>query len=261
MFDGLVNNRIDISNYSFDLTIADIEQLNKMAIDNMPDITKLSYHSFFKVMDKYQLLNSGSALGENCGPLLISKRKIYPDELHDCKIAIPGKNTSANLLMSLLFPKVNNTKNYIFSDIEDVVLSNECDVGLVIHETRFTYKERGLELIADLGNLWEDRFNLPIPLGGIAVKRSLSEMVKKDIDNMLSQSVEFAMTNPALSMNFMKQYAQDMNEKVMMKHVNLYVNDYSLNIGKTGVEAVNKLMSEYLRLNRIELDDSLKLFV
>jgi 1,4-dihydroxy-6-naphthoate synthase len=223
-----------------------------LAFENESDITKISFHSFFKVMNSYQLLNSGAALGENCGPLVISKRKIYPDELSDCKIAIPGVNTTANLLLQLLFPSVQSKLEYLFSDIEDAVLSGDCDAGLVIHETRFTYKERGLKLIADIGNLWEDKYNLPIPLGGIAIKRSLPEEVKKDISEKLRQSIEFAMSNPSSSIEFMKQYAQDMNEDVMLQHVDLYVNDYSLNLCDSGKESVLKLREEYLNLNGIE---------
>ena len=130
-------------------------------------------------------MNSGAALGKNCGPLVISKRKIYPDELSDCKMAIPGVNTTANLLLQLLFPSVQSKLEYLFSDIEDAVLSGDCDAGLVIHETRFTYKQRGLMLFADLGEMWEQKFSLPIPLGGIAVKRDLPETDKKAIDSNL----------------------------------------------------------------------------
>lgn len=261
MFDALINKKIETSGYEFDLIIADIEQLNKMAFELLPDITKLSYHSYFKVMGDYQLLNSGSALGKNCGPLIISKHKIYPDELSDCNIAIPGENTTARLLLSLLFPNVSKTKEYLFSDIEDVVSSNECDAGLVIHETRFTYKDRGLSLVADLGSLWEERFNLPIPLGGIAIKRNLPEYVKLEIDRVLRTSIEFALLNPSSALNFMKQFAQDMNEIVMMKHVDLYVNNYSIDLGEDGKESVIKLKEEFLQLNELSGNKMLKLFV
>ena len=261
MFDALINKKIDIAGYEFDLIIADIEQLNKMAFELLPDITKVSYHSFFKIMDNYQLLSSGSALGKSCGPLLISKHKIYPDELSDCSIAIPGENTTARLLLSLLFPNVSKTKEYLFADIEDVVLSNECDAGLVIHETRFTYRDRGLNLVADLGSLWEQKFNLPIPLGGIAVKRSLQYNVKNEISDVLRLSVEFAMSNPSSALNFMKQYAQDMDESVMMKHVDLYVNNYSIELGDEGIASIIKLKDEFLKLNKTRDDKKLKLFV
>ncbi len=261
MFDALINGKIDVGDYQFELIIADIEELNKMVLDGLPDVAKLSYHSYFKVMDHYQLLNSGSALGENCGPLIICKQKIYPDELSDCKIAIPGINTTANLLLKLLFPEVNQTKEYLFSDIEDVVLSGECDAGLVIHETRFTYQNKGLKLIADLGKLWEDRYNLPIPLGGIAIKRSLSENIRKEIDMMLKKSIEFALKNPKSSMEFIKLHAFEMNNDVLMKHVALYVNNYSINLGEKGKLSVKKLKKEYLNQKLINEDLNQKLFV
>jgi len=261
MFDALINGKINVGNYQFELVIADIEELNKMVLDGFPDVAKLSYHSYFKVMGDYQLLNSGSALGENCGPLIISKQKIYPDELSDCKIAIPGRNTTANLLLNLLFPEVKQTTEYLFSDIEDVVLCGECDAGLVIHETRFTYQNRGLKLVADLGSLWEDKFNLPIPLGGIAIKRSLSKNIRKDIDIMLRKSIEFAFENPKSSIDFMKQHAFEMDDDVLMKHVGLYVNNYSINLGTKGKMSVEKLKLEYHNQNSIKEDLNQKMFV
>jgi 1,4-dihydroxy-6-naphthoate synthase len=249
MFDALINHKIDTGQYVFDLVVADIEQLNQMAINSVPDITKLSYHSFFKVINHYSLLTSGSALGENCGPLIISKRKIYPDELSSCKIGIPGVNTTANLLLQLLFPNAKNKVEYLFSDIEESVLSDECDVGLVIHETRFTYKNRGLQLVTDLGNLWEQKFELPIPLGGIAIQRDLSDIVKIDINRLLRESIIYAFENPKSSLNFMKQYAFELEEDIIMKHVNLYVNDFSIDIGIQGKDSVRRLFDEYRKLN------------
>ncbi len=249
IFDALLNKKIDTGDYKFDLHMGDVEQLNKMAFTSESDISKISFHSFFKIIENYQLLNSGAALGKNCGPLLVSKRKIYVDELADCKIAIPGENTTANLLMKILFPATQNKKPYLFSDIEDVVLSEECDAGLVIHETRFTYKKRGLNLIADLGNLWEEKFNLPIPLGGIAIKRSLPENVKSDINKILKKSIEYAFANPDSAMKFMKQNAVELEEEIIRKHVALYVNNFSIDLGNEGKKAIEKLMEEYCRIN------------
>jgi 1,4-dihydroxy-6-naphthoate synthase len=258
MFDALLHNKIDTKNYNFELNIADVENLNKLAFSNSSDISKISYNAFFHVTENYQLLNAGSALGKNCGPLIISKRKIYPDELKDCKIAIPGINTTALLLLKSFFPQATNIKEYLFSNIEEVVLSNECDAGLVIHETRFTYKEKGLKLIADLGNLWEDKFNLPIPLGGIAIKRSLPENVKTDINNILKSSIEYAFTNPNSSMNFMKQNAVELDEQIIKKHVALYVNNFSLDLGIEGKKSVEKLMEEFGKVNgNVVLDSNI----
>jgi 1,4-dihydroxy-6-naphthoate synthase len=245
MFDALINKKINIKNYNFDLIIADVEELNKLSQKAETDISKMSFHNFFKVADNYQMLTSGAALGNNCGPLIISKRKIYPDELSDCRIAIPGESTTANLLMQIFFPTATNKHNYLFSDIEDVVLSGECDAGLVIHETRFTYMQRGLQLISDLGVMWENKFNLPIPLCGIAVKRSLPDNVKNDINKILRDSIEYAFANPGSAISFMKQNAVELKEEIIMKHVELYVNDFSIDLGDEGISAVKKLQELY----------------
>jgi 1,4-dihydroxy-6-naphthoate synthase len=253
MFDALINKKIDVKNYNFDLIIADVEELNKLSQKAETDISKMSFHNFFKVADNYQMLSSGAALGNNCGPLIISKRKIYPDELSDCRIAIPGESTTANLLMQIFFPTANNKQIYLFSDIEDVVLSGECDAGLVIHETRFTYNQRGLRLIADLGVLWENKFNLPIPLGGIAAKRNLPENVKTDINKILRDSIEYAFANPGSAINFMKQNAVEMDQEIMMQHVNLYVNDFSIYLGSQGKNSIIKLHEQFCINNNLSL--------
>ncbi len=243
MFDALIHNKIDTLNYEFDVIMADVEELNKMATEQILDISKMSYGLYPKISPHYQLLRSGSALGNNNGPLLISKHKIYPDELSDINIAIPGEHTTANLLLNIAFPQVKSKKEYLFSDIEEAILSNEVDAGVIIHETRFTYADRGLRLIADLGEIWEQETSLPIPLGGIAIKRETPDKDKIEINNLLQQSIEFAFKKPDDSYNFVKKYAQDMNDDVMYNHIRLYVNDYSINIGENGIKAVEKLFT------------------
>ncbi|HPX75508.1 MAG TPA: 1,4-dihydroxy-6-naphthoate synthase [Bacteroidales bacterium] len=260
MFDALINKKIDTKNFDFEIIIDDIEKLNSYTKQQEVDISKTSFHNFLKISDNYQLLNSGTAMGKNCGPLIVSKRKIYPDELKHCKIAIPGESTTANLLMQIFFKEAQNKNVYLFSDIEELVLSNECDAGLLIHETRFTYQKRGLKLIADLGNLWENKFNLPIPLGGIIVKRSLPDKIKQEIDKMLSESINLAFQNPRSTIPFMKKHAVEMDEEIMMQHVNLYVNEYSKDIGDLGKKSIYKLREEFLKLNNLE-EESLDLFL
>ena len=241
IFDAMVHQRIDTEGLEFELVLADVEELNKAAFKHQIDITKLSYHAYAYVAKNYVLLNSGSALGNNNGPLLISKHKIYPDEVNDISIAIPGKYTTANLLLSIAYPKAKNKKEYLFSDIEEAVLSNEVDAGLIIHENRFTYAERGLKKIIDLGEFWETKTQMPIPLGGIVVNRKLSLDIQKKVNRVLYRSLEFAYKNPNAALPFIKQYAQEMDEEVMYKHIKLYVNEYSLNLGETGKEAIKKL--------------------
>lgn len=248
MFDAMLNGKIDTGIYDFEAYLADVEQLNQMAFSGETDITKLSYHSYFKVSEKYQLLNSGSALGNNCGPLIISKRKIYPNELKNCKIAIPGQNTTANLLMKVFFSEAINKSVYLFSDIEDCVLSGECDAGLVIHETRFSYQQRGLKLVKDLGCMWEERFALPIPLGGIAIKRDIPQTDKRAIDLILKESIKYAFDNKHSSLKFIKQYAVELEDEIIRQHINLYVNDFSIDMGDKGKAAVEVLANEYKTL-------------
>jgi 1,4-dihydroxy-6-naphthoate synthase len=189
------------------------------------------------------LLNSGSALGHGCGPLLICKddAKIDLDQLSGIRVAIPGKYTTANLLLGFGFPEINKKEAFLFSEIEDAVLSGKVDAGVIIHENRFTYQDKGLKLLADLGDLWESKTGFMIPLGGIAIKRDLPEEIKLAVDALLKSSVAFAWENEAVVMPYVAQHAQEMSESVMKQHIELYVNEFTQEIGKDG-----KLAVEYL---------------
>ncbi|RLD76521.1 MAG: 1,4-dihydroxy-6-naphthoate synthase [Bacteroidetes bacterium] len=251
IFDAMVHHRIDTEGLEFELVLADVEELNKAAFEHQIDITKLSYHAYAYIADNYVLLDSGSALGNNNGPLLISKRKIYPDEVKDISIAIPGKYTTANLLLSIAYPNAKNKKEYLFSDIEEAILSNEVDAGLIIHENRFTYEQKELKKIIDLGEFWETKTNLPIPLGGIVVNRKLPLEVQQKVNRVLRKSLEYAYENPNAALPFIKQYSQEMDEEVMYKHIELYVNKYSLNLGEEGKKAIHELYRTAAKLNVI----------
>jgi 1,4-dihydroxy-6-naphthoate synthase len=244
IFDAMVNGRIDTEGLSFKLCLADVEELNQMAFSSTLDITKVSYHAFAYLSADYQLLTSGSALGSGNGPLLISKHKIYPDELDELKIAIPGKYTTANLLLSLAYPNLHHKKEYLFSDIEEVILSGEADAGVIIHENRFTYQSKGLKKIVDLGELWEQQTGSPIPLGGIIVKRSLPQEIRSKVNRVLRRSVEYALQNPNDSLPFVRKHAQAMDEEVMRNHIRLYVNDFSVELGTKGREAITSLYTK-----------------
>lgn len=244
IFDAAVHHKIDTKGIDFDLILGDVEELNKKAFEGEIDITKLSYHAYFYAVENYVLLNSGSALGNNNGPLLISKKKIYPDEVNDLKIAVPGKYTTANLLLGIAFPQVKNKIPYLFSDIEDAVSDDEVDAGLIIHENRFTYEAKGLKKIIDLGEFWETKTKMPIPLGGIVINRKHPKDLQLKISNIIKRSIEYAYKNPVSSLEFIKQYAQEMDAEVMKKHIDLYVNDYSLDLGKNGKKAIIKLYDE-----------------
>lgn len=251
MFDAMVNGRINTQGLSFLLEFGDIEKLNQLAINAEFDILKISYAAYPKVSHDYQILNTGSALGYANGPLLVSKTKIYPDEVNDLHIAIPGSNTTADLLLSIAYPKIVKKTAYLFSDIEEVVLSGEADAGLLIHENRFTFEERGLRKIVDLGTWWEEQTKLPVPLGGIMIKRSLPQQIKTTVERVLNQSVAFAMENPAAAMSFIKQHAQSMKDEVIQKHIKLYVNDFSLDLKEKGRQAIDKLFERALEFRKI----------
>ncbi len=244
IFDAMVNGRIDTEGLRFELHLADVEELNQLAFKSTLDITKVSYHAFAYLSDAYQLLTAGSALGFNNGPLLISKHKIFPDELTGLKIAIPGKNTTANLLLSIAYPHLQQKKEYLFSDIEEVILSGEADAGVIIHENRFTYQSRGLRKIVDLGEYWDQLTGMPIPLGGIIIKRSLPVEVRLKVNRVLRRSVEYALKNPNESLPFVKMHAQAMDEAVMRNHIQLYVNDFSIDLGTKGREAITTLYNK-----------------
>jgi len=244
MFDAMINRRIQTEGLSFLLEMADIEKLNQHALAGEFDILKISYALYSQVSENYQILNSGSALGYANGPLLVSKAKIYPDEVEHLHVAIPGANTTANLLLTIAYPNVKKKTEYLFSDIEEVVLSGETDAGLLIHENRFTYEAKGLKKIVDLGTWWEEQTKMPIPLGGIMVKRSLPQKIKETINRVLSNSISHAFEHPNEAMGFIREHAQSMHSDVIYRHIDLYVNEYSLNLGEKGRKAIEFLFSK-----------------
>ena len=243
MFDAMVHRRIDLEGLDFDVRMADIEALNSAAFAGGVDITKLSFHAFAYCADDYVLLDAGSALGRNCGPLLISQRPISPEEVAagDLRIAIPGKYTTANFLLSLAFPRATDKSECLFSDIEAGVLDGRFDAGLIIHENRFTYADRGLKKIIDLGEFWESETGAAIPLGGIVISRRLPADVRQRVNRVMRRSVEYAFANRDASLPFVRANAQAMSDEVMYKHIDLYVNEYSVDLGVDGRRAVEVL--------------------
>jgi len=244
MFDAMVHQKIDTEGLSFDYHFADIEELNQKAFRHEPDITKISFHAFLYLTKNYILLNSGSALGRNCGPLVIAKRNISLSDLTDRRVAIPGKFTTANLLLTLANSQINDKPEIIFSDIEQAILDEKVDAGLIIHESRFTYQDKGLKKVIDLGEWWEKTTSCPIPLGGIVAKRSLSKETLLKINRVMQKSVEYAFAHPESSRDFVKNHAQEMDEKVMQQHIQLYVNDFSVTLGSEGENAITILIQK-----------------
>ncbi len=246
IFDALVNKKIDTEDFEFDVLLEDVQTLNQLALQNKIDISKISYGVLPLITDNYFLLNSGGALGKGVGPLLIAKSKLQIEDLANKKIAIPGKNTTAHMLFSLAFPNAKNKVFKIFNEIEDAVLNGEVDAGVIIHENRFTYQDKGLIKLIDLGDYWETQTQSPIPLGGIVAKKSLNKSTIKKIDALIRKSVEYSFKNNYEELSdYVKQHAQEMSEEVMRKHIDLYVNNFSVDLGEAGKNAVLKLMEVY----------------
>ncbi len=250
IFDALVNKKIDTGALTFDAVLEDVQTLNKWAIDGRLDASKISYGVLPLVMRQYRLLNAGGALGKGVGPLLISKNAIPAAEnINDKTIAIPGENTTAHMLFSLAYPAAKNKKFMVFSAIEDAVLNGQADLGVIIHENRFTYQQRGLAKIADLGYYWEQQTQNPIPLGGIVIKRNIDAAIQKKVDALIRQSVEYAFSHyPALA-DYVKLHSQEMEAQVMRQHIDLYVNNYSIDLGAEGKKAVARLLEVYHQVN------------
>lgn len=245
IFDALIHHKIDTEGLDFEVFFDDVETLNQKALKGQLDISKLSFHAFAHVAENYALLDAGSALGFGVGPLLICKDEKFlePGALtnNSLKVAIPGKLTTANFLLGIAYPELQNKVEMVFSEIEDALIDGTVDVGLIIHENRFTYADKGLHKIVDLGNFWESLTGCAIPLGGIVINRKLSQEVQQKVNRVLKKSVEYAFANPKSGIDFIKEHAQAMDEAVMYKHIELYVNKYSVDLGTEGRKAIDIL--------------------
>jgi 1,4-dihydroxy-6-naphthoate synthase len=248
IFDALIHHKIDTEGLEFEVSYDDVETLNQKALRGELDITKLSFHAFAYVANQYALLDAGSALGFGVGPLLISKNHFEGEAdpklqtaNSELRIGIPGKYTTANFLLGIAYPHLQNKQELVFSEIESALLNDQIDLGLIIHENRFTYQDRGLTKIVDLGDYWEKLTGGAIPLGGIVINRNLDREVQLKVNRLIRQSVEFAFAHPKSGIDFIRQHAQAMEESVMYKHIELYVNKYSINLGNEGRKAVDTL--------------------
>ena len=253
IFDALVNKKIDTGNYDFDVVLEDVQTLNQWAINKKLDITKLSYGVLPLVLDNYAVLNSGSALGRGVGPLLITKDAITSTVIDDYTIAIPGEQTTAHLLFSLAFPTAKRKLFLRYDEIENFVALGK-GLGVIIHENRFTYQDKGLKKIMDLGNFWEKETGSAIPLGGIVIKRKITTNLQKEINTLIKKSIEYAFKNyPSLN-DYIRNNAQEMSEDVMRKHIDLYVNKFSLDLGREGKKSIKKLLKVYQETNNYIVD-------
>jgi 1,4-dihydroxy-6-naphthoate synthase len=245
IFYPIVHGKIDTGDLRFKEVLLDVETLNKMALRSEFDITKISYHAFGYLREDYCLLRSGGALGRSCGPLLVSKEDYSLKDLNGKRIAIPGRLTTANLLLQLFTfdssISFSSSVEMPFHKIMDAVASGDVDAGLIIHEGRFTYPLYGLKKILDLGEWWENKTGFPLPLGGILAKRNLGEDLLKRVDSFIRKSIEYSLNHKEEPKMYIKQHSQELEESVIEQHINLYVNDFSLDIREEGLSAVQEL--------------------
>lgn len=255
IFDALVNHKIDTQGIEFEVLLEDVQTLNDWAKQGKLDISKISYGVLPLVLDEYAVLNSGGALGKGVGPLLITTEASYKKiqdsdpKLQNTSVAVPGVNTTAHLLFSLAFPEAKHKEFMVFHEIENAVLNGHVDAGVIIHENRFTYQEKGLIKIMDLGKYWEETVKVPIPLGGIVMRRSFDNSLQQTIDSLIRKSVSYAFENYPELTDYIRQHSQEMSEHVMRQHIDLYVNNYSIGLGEEGKIAVKKLLQVYGELN------------
>lgn len=253
IFDALINKKINTGGIDFDVVLEDVQTLNEWAMGGRLDITKISYGVLPQVLENYIVLNAGSALGKGVGPLLISKSFINGALIKEKNIAIPGINTTAHMLFSLAFPEAKKKQFMLFSEIENAVLEEKVDAGVIIHENRFTYHQKGLIKLMDLGEFWERETRSPVPLGGIIIRRKLSSLVQQQVDNAISSSVRYAFSNYPLITDYVKNHSQEMDEHVMRQHIDLYVNDYSVALNDEGKAAIFKLLKVYEQVNQVQV--------
>jgi len=258
IFDALINQKIDTEGIEFEAILEDVETLNQWALEGKLVITKLSLPAFFQSTNKYVLMDAGSALGKGVGPLLVKNKQARAPmtNLQDTTIALPGKNTTANLLFSFAYPEAHKKIFMRFDNIEDYVLSSAASpssetLGVIIHENRFTYGQKGLEKVADLGEIWETRMNVPIPLGSIAIKKDIDRSVCLQVEKLIRKSLEHAFAAYPAVPEYVKRHAQTMSEEVMRRHIELYVNDFSLSLGNDGRNAILALQNIFASVNKI----------
>jgi 1,4-dihydroxy-6-naphthoate synthase len=252
IFDALVNKKINTGELTVQPVLEDVQTLNEWALQGRLDITKISYGVLPLLLDKYIVLNAGGALGKGVGPLLITKQAHALDkDVNNMAIAIPGEHTTAHMLFSLAYPQAAKKKFMVFSAIEDAVLNGEVDAGVIIHENRFTYQQKGLHKLVDLGEYWEQQTGNPIPLGGIVMKRTFVSALQQKVDTLIKRSLEYAFKNYPFITDYVKQHSQEMRETVMRQHIDLYVNNYSLQLGPDGRAAVHTFLDIYKQLKQV----------
>jgi 1,4-dihydroxy-6-naphthoate synthase len=242
IFGALATGKLEVANFRLEIIHEDVETLNKLAREALLDFTKISFHAFALVVKRYALLSSGAALGRGCGPLVVAREARDIDSLHGEAIAIPGELTTANLLLQLYGEGFPNVHPMSYEAIMPRLQRGEFAAGVIIHEGRFTYHNYGLHQVLDLGAWWEKTQELPIPLGGILVRRDLGSDVAKVIEDAIRDSLNFARQSSEEIWTYIKTHAQEMDDEAIRQHIDLYVNDYSLDLGEEGRLAIKTLL-------------------
>jgi 1,4-dihydroxy-6-naphthoate synthase len=242
IFHALVSGLVGVAGTTFRPRLEDVETLNMLARAGELDITKVSCHLLGHIRDEYLLLSAGAALGRGCGPLLVSRDRVFPADLRGKPIAVPGRYTTAALLLRLFDPELENLVYLPFHEIMPAVVRGEVAAGVIIHESRFTFQEYGLAKLVDLGEWWEQDSGQPIPLGGIVARRSLGGETVRSISTVIRDSIDYARAHPVAAGDYIRSHAQEMSDEVCAAHINLYVNDFSRDLGEEGRQAVRILI-------------------
>ncbi len=240
-FHGLMTRSVDWRGLEFDVELIDIQQLNDRLFAGEFDVAKTSFHAALMLSQDMVVLPSGSALGFGVGPLLLSARAgMIPNDASQITLC-PGQHTTATLLFRLFYPKTTQVRHVVFSDIMPELKAGRADFGVCIHEGRFTWQNEGLGLVEDLGTRWESETSCPLPLGGIMARRKLGPDVLQNVQAVIHDSLTLALKNPDFAMPTMRKYAQEFDDTVLMKHVDLYVNDWTVDLGSVGSNALREL--------------------
>ncbi|MCE5243627.1 MAG: 1,4-dihydroxy-6-naphthoate synthase [Syntrophobacteraceae bacterium] len=253
IFFALAEGRIDAAPYRFETLLADVEALNQKARRGELDVTKVSAHAIAHLLDEYCLLRSGGAIGRGCGPLIVARDDFSMDDLRNKRMAIPGRLTTANLLLRIQGIHKGGSIEMPFDRIMDAVASGEVDAGVIIHEGRFTYPSRGLKLVCDLGEWWEGHTGLPLPLGGILVRRDLGGSAARTIEDGIRRSLLYAWNRPEEAWPCVRSHAQEMDPEVMRRHIDMFVNDFSADVGDEGERAIRYMVEAACGLDGLPL--------
>ena len=242
MFYGLATNKIRVPGYRFTHTLCDIETLNRRAQEEaFYDVSAISFHAYPYVQDNYTLMGCGGSVGEGYGPMVVSSKKLKPEDLKGIKVAVPGKLTTAYLALKVFNPDIE-TEIVPFDQIIPAILAGKYDAGLIIHEGQLTYAQNGLCKVIDLGVWWRETTGLVLPLGGNAIRRSLGDEAHKIISKALRDSIQHALDHREQALEYAMQFARDLDTSLANRFVSMYVNERTLDYGKDGREAIRKLL-------------------